>query len=170
MARLFRGENDFYKMIKEDHQKIHSTLEQIENSTQSERMHLFSTLEHEVIPHLKAEEKVFYPVLRDNLRTHEDAVASFEEHRIAESLINDMKQSGEMGTAWKAKSAVLMTILEHHFKAEEGRVFDNANKAIPEEHLKDMARAYQDEKSRIQSGMNTGEETITTTTTTTTTQ
>ncbi len=163
MARFFRGENDLYKMLKEDHQKIQSTLEQIENSTETERPHLFSMLEHEVIPHLKAEEKIFYPVLRENLRTHEDALESFEEHRIAQNLVNEMRQSGEMDTTWKAKSIVLKTILDHHFKIEESRVFDDASKAIPEDNLKIMARAYQDEKSRLQSSFRAGEKTTTTT-------
>lgn len=153
MVKFFKGENELYKMIKDDHEKIQSALEQIENSAQSDRPHLFATLVREMVPHMKAEEKAFYPILKSNLRTHEDALISAEEHRVAESLLDEMKQSSEMDETWKAKSTVLRTIIDHHFRMEEGRVFDDADKAIPEDHLKDIARSYQEEKTRVQSGI-----------------
>ena len=150
MVRFFRGENDLYRTIKEDHQKIQNTLMQIETSAQSERPHLFTTLMRELVPHMKAEEKALYPILKDNLRTHDDALLAYEEHRVAESLLSEMKQMGEMDAAWKAKATVLKTLIDQHIKNEEGRVFENASKAIPEDNLRDIARSFQEEKTRVQ--------------------
>lgn len=152
---IFRSRmgNELFKLIKDDHERIESASQQIEKAGESDRGYLYSNLKRQLIPHMKAEEKVVYPVLRNNLRTHEGALLSMEEHRIAESLMKELDKMPVEDETWKAKFTALAEVVTNHIKKEESNVFSESSKAIPEEELNNMASSFQREKEKVTSSI-----------------
>jgi hemerythrin superfamily protein len=156
---IFRSRinNKLFKMIKDDHDRIENALQQIENSAESERGYLLRNLKRELIPHMRAEEMVLYPVLKNNIRTHEGSLLSYEQHRLADVLISQLDQTSAGDETWKAKMIVLKEVVTNHIREEEGNVFSETSKAIPEGDLNNMAGPFQREKESVISSTLAGE-------------
>jgi hemerythrin-like domain-containing protein len=106
---------------------------------------------------MKAEELIVYPVLKNNVRTHEGSLLSLEQHRLAQVLLSQLDQTGVGDESWKAKIIVLKDTVTTHIREEESNVFSEASKAIPEGELNNMAGPFQREKEAVISSTLAGE-------------
>jgi hemerythrin superfamily protein len=146
-------------MIKDDHDKISSIFQQFESAAESERGYLYRNLKRELIPHMRAEETVVYPVLKNNLRTHDASLLSLEQHRLADVILSQLDAIPNQDETWKPKLLVLKDVVNTHIKEEESNVFSETSKAIPEEELNNMAAPFQREKESVVSTTLAGEPT-----------
>ncbi len=154
-----RMSNKLFKMIKDDHDKIASIFQQFESASESERGYLYRNLKRELIPHMRAEETVLYPVLKNNLRTHDGSLLSLEQHRLADFLLSQLDSIPNQNETWKPKLTVLKEVVTDHIREEESSVFSEASKAIPEEELNNISGPFQREKESVVSTTLAGEPT-----------
>ena len=144
--------NELFKEIKKDHQEVRdifSKLEKAEDGASKKREELFMQLRQEIMPHMKAEEHVLYPLLRDKRETREDALESFEEHHISEVGLKELEKTPKEQDEWRAKLIVLREIVEMHVKEEEGKIFKDADRVLGRDQLNEMSQQFQQEKQRI---------------------
>lgn len=83
--------------------------------------------------HLRLEEELFYPAVRDAVEDEEDDVDEGEvEHMHIRELVNDLKALNEDDPLCDAKVKVLMDYVRHHVKEEEEELFPALRKARPD--------------------------------------
>ncbi len=139
---------DILKLIKEDHQKTKDALEDLEKTGEKEtsvRKKTWSTLEQDLLAHMKGEEEVFYPELEDEIE--DKILEAIEEHelvRMAAKVLDDTPLSDKR---WLAKLKVIRENIEHHIEEEETDVFDAAKKKFGKEDLDEMGKRFEDAKS-----------------------
>jgi hemerythrin superfamily protein len=82
--------------------------------------------------HLRLEEELFYPAVRDAVPDEEDDVDEGEvEHAHIRELVDDLKTLNEDDPLCDAKVKVLMDYVRHHVKEEEEELFPALRKAKP---------------------------------------
>ena len=92
--------NDFYNLLKKDHQEVMGMLNQMKELSEKDykkRETLLKQMKQELVPHLRAEEKAFYSILRQNEEAKEDAMEAMEEHHAAELILRELEKDVSAG-------------------------------------------------------------------------
>ncbi len=143
---------DFFKLLKKDHQEVMDFLDQMKELTDREfkkREDLFMQMKQELVPHLRAEEKAFYQVLRQNNEAKEDAMEAMEEHHAAELVMMELDKMSKQEEFWHAKLTVFQELVKHHIEEEESKVFKDAEEVLSEDQITTIMENFQKEKERI---------------------
>jgi len=143
--------HDFIKILKQDHDRIKDVLKELEDKTDRElssREELFVRLKQELIPHMEAEDRVFYPALRNVPGPKKDILESIEEHHVGRMVLDELSGLSRSAPNWKAKLIVFKELLEHHIEVEEDKVFDMARDSLTDEQLTTIMRRFQEEKEK----------------------
>jgi len=134
-----------YDAIREDHEKVKSTLQKLVESSKrahKTREEQFETLKEQVLPHMQAEENLFYPFLEEEGEM-ELALMAIEEHNVAKNLMMDIEETDIEDDRWIAKVKVLDEIIRHHIEEEETVIFDKATELMDESRATDMAEQFE---------------------------
>lgn len=140
---------DFYKLLHEDHIKVKSLLQDLEDTTEraeKTRDRLIRELEMELTVHSDAEEKFLYPRLQKIGDTKDLAYEAIEEHKVVKELLEELVMQPKDTAEWSAKLAVLKENLEHHIEEEEGPLFSKAKKAFSKEESEEIGDDIADYK------------------------
>lgn len=143
---------EFFDVLMKDHDEVKDLFEKLMESSpgaEKTREKLFSQLEKELVPHLKAEEIAFYPFLMENKETKIMALEAVEEHALTELVLNQMKKLSVKNDVWTAKLKVLKDMVEHHIEEEEEELFEAAEEALEENAFKQVMQSFQKEKEKI---------------------
>lgn len=143
MAQFLNTLHDEHEMVKGLFQKIEAA------DTDPAKEKLFSQLRHELMPHMKGEEKYFYPALKEKKDYKEDVLEAVEEHHAARLILNELEDMSPDEDHWDAKLSVLKEMIEHHIEEEEEKIFKEAREALSEERMKKIAESFESEKSRV---------------------
>jgi iron-sulfur cluster repair protein YtfE (RIC family) len=132
---------DVLQLLKKDHDTVKAAFEKIEESdgkASVKREKLFKSIKHELGVHEKFEEEVFYPTLKENAKTHDLTLEAFQEHHVADVLLEEIADLEVNDEQWEAKVKVLQENIEHHVTEEEKKMFPQAKKIFTTEELKQM--------------------------------
>jgi iron-sulfur cluster repair protein YtfE (RIC family) len=124
------------EFLKTDHAEFRKLLAQLaETGDQAvkSREAIFNVLKAELIAHEIAEEEVLYPALAEYEQAEEIVRHSYEEHHVADVLIDELTVLAFDDPAWGAKAHVLKESLEHHIEDEEEEMFPKARKFLADE-------------------------------------
>lgn len=140
----------FEEMTK-DHKEVKEILKKMKGSSEGAvktREKLYSQLKEELIPHMKAEEKVFYPALMEKKEARKNALEAIEEHGVAETVLRQLGDVPVKDEVWAAKLKVLKELIEHHIEEEEEEIFKIAEKALNKDEIKKVAHSFQEVKEK----------------------
>ena len=143
--------NEFFQMLKKDHAEVKGILGKLEETKEGElkkREELFLKLRTELVPHMKAEEIVFYPPLMAKKESRKDALEGVEEHHVSDMVLKELETT-QKGELWGAKMSVFSELVEHHIKDEESKVFKSAEKALGPDDFEKIMKQFQQEKQKI---------------------
>lgn len=105
--------------------------------------------------HAKAEEKVFYTLLkkRSELDHNDDlkdiVLEGFEEHHVADFLLRELSSLDASDERWMAKMKVLSENLKHHIKEEEQEMFAEARDELIREETLVLTEKFVDKQTEI---------------------
>ena len=148
--------NQFFQILKEDHEEVKVILAQLEETKESEskkREKLFQNLREELVPHMKAEESAFYEPLLTKKESREDTLEGVEEHHVNEMVLKELETTPKNTDQWGAKMSVFKELVEHHIKDEESKVFKSAEKALDQDEIQNIMRRFEQEKQKIKKNM-----------------
>lgn len=147
--------NKFFQEIKKEHKEVQEILEQLTEmkSSSSKMDDLFHELKIQIVPHLKAEEKAFYPTLEQKKESRELAFEGWEEHHVAEMVLNELDRMDMSDEHWSAKMKVLKELVEHHVQEEEGEIFQGAEKVLKSNDFDMILSKFEEEKQRVKKSM-----------------
>jgi iron-sulfur cluster repair protein YtfE (RIC family) len=129
-------------MLEADHRRFEALLEQGEQTTERARKgraNLLSTLASALTLHELQEEKVLYPALKVHPEAKDVALEGYEEHHVADLLLEELKTVATDEEQWGAKFKVLKESLAHHIEEEENRMFPLARGLFATADLQAMA-------------------------------
>ena len=143
-------------MLKKDHAEVKGILGQLEDTKESspkKREELFQKLREELVPHMKAEESVFYPPLMAKKKSREDAMEGVEEHHVSEMVLKELETMSKGEEQWSAKMAVFKELVEHHIKDEQSKVFKSAEEALSDAEFQSIMKQFEQEKKAIKQSL-----------------
>ena len=134
-------------VMRRDHDYLKKLLEKAEESEQgSEREQLLATIRAELAAHEVAEEQLVYPALKQHEEAKDIVMEGYEEHHVADVLLDELMDVQAESDVWKAKMKVLKESLEHHIEEEEGEMFDTAKRVLERGQLEDLGRRMEQMK------------------------
>jgi sporulation protein YlmC with PRC-barrel domain len=137
-------------IIKSDHDLVIKTLEELEKTGNADiqaRDDGIWRLRKLSMPHMNAEEMVFYPALDNEI--HDLVNKSIEDHRMARDSINDLDNIPRDDDRWMAKLLTTRDLIVNHLNLEEGPVFNTAIKVFSEDKLRDMGKRFEEAKGYV---------------------
>ena len=139
---------DIYSLMKKDHQEVASLFRRLQAaegfSETSEQ--LFAQLREEIEFHTHAEERVFYPALREAEGTQELVEEAVDDHELIRELLDELATSHMGDEAWNEKLEVLEEHVEEHVEEEESDIFDVARQLFNVEQAVELAQRWQTAK------------------------
>jgi hemerythrin superfamily protein len=140
--------------LKSDHKEIRSLCEKLNETTEraaKTRETLFHQLFLTLSSHAKAEEEAMYAPIKDQegKELRMKVLEGYEEHKIADTLLEELDFLEFGDEKWSAKMQVLSEALDHHIKEEENEVFPKMKKEMAEEILVEMGANFLERKSEI---------------------
>jgi hemerythrin-like domain-containing protein len=140
----------FLDILHDEHEEVRNLLGKLSSELNSmkEKDELFEELKKTLMPHMKGEEKFFYPrLLKDVDHAMLNAYEAIEEHSAVKTLLKELENMTFKDIRWDAKLHVLKELIDHHIKDEEGKVFNNVKKMLSDDELDDIQSSYEEVKS-----------------------
>ena len=142
----------FFELLTDDHDEVKGLLEKMEDTSDGAvktREKLLVQLKEALVPHMKAEEKAFYPALMKKKEVKKETLEALEEHHLAETVLRQLEDVSAGDDVWGAKLAVLKELVEHHIEEEEDELFEMAEEALGEDQLESIMQEFQKEKEKV---------------------
>ena len=140
-------------MLKADHTKVKQLLRRLnETGGIKEREHLCSEIEREIKMHSQLEEEIFYPAFKAaTKKTDEEHLVyeATEEHHVVDMELPSLMAANPKSHEFKAKAKVLMDLLQHHIREEEGEMFTAAREVLNEDQLRELGDMMQSRKETL---------------------
>ena len=133
---------DALQILEREHRRFESLLKQGEETTErarASRRALLDTLTAELNAHELMEEKVLYPALQSHPQARDIVLEGYQEHHVADLIVNELHEVATDDEAWGAKFKVLKESIEHHIEEEEGQMFRLARGLFSREELRGLA-------------------------------
>lgn len=133
-----KDENDPIELLMSDHRRFEQLLKEGEDSTERAkkgRRQVLQALATELTVHETIEEQILYPALEPHPEARKTALEGYEEHHVADGIINELKEVATDDEKWAAKFKVLKENVTHHITEEERMMFPAARGVLEREEL-----------------------------------
>ncbi len=140
-----------YDALKKDHVKVLSLLDELISldDKDNHREALVQEIRDELIPHSRAEEKLFYNSIRALDADSGKVMHSFNEHVAAETLLRSLQVGDKVNVGWKKTAQALRDALSHHIREEETELFALAQKVFSDQEAEQIGLAFEKLKPEI---------------------
>jgi len=146
MPKLLEMIHSQHEMVKEIFQKMEGT------DSRAEKEKLFDQLKNDIVPHMKGEEKYFYPALEKKEENKEDVLEGIEEHHATKLFLRELNGMSPESEHWNAKVSVLKEMVEHHVEEEEGKIFKEAQDSLSEDDMIEIEEEFENVTSKRKPG------------------
>jgi hypothetical protein len=122
-------------LLKKQHKMVNDLFEQVlDGQNADSRRELCQRIIEALKLHMKIEEEIFYPAVRELSEKAEEMIAeAFEEHHVVDLVLAELPGLDPEDERFEAKMTVLQELIEHHVKEEEKEMFKHAQKLGKEE-------------------------------------
>ena len=140
---------DALSLLKKDHANVKTLFKEIEglgDRAHTARKNLFQKIDEELALHAEIEEKVFYPAFKQRAKDSEErdeVLEAYEEHALVKALLAELENMEPKDESYKPKLNVLMELVKHHVKEEEGTLFPMARELFGPDELKELGDELQ---------------------------
>jgi iron-sulfur cluster repair protein YtfE (RIC family) len=150
-----KGDRDLdpLKLLKQDHDKVKSLLEELDATTEratKTRTEMLATLKQELTVHETIEEEILYPALKEFSKTKEIALEAYEEHHVVDAIMAELEGTPVEDEMWGAKLTVMKENLEHHIEEEEDEMFKQARQVMDTYELDSLGERMPARKEELQ--------------------
>ena len=144
---------DLLDTLKEEHELVQDMLKRLVDSDKAaERKSLLKQIKANLVPHVRAEEKVLYDAvlaLKDKA-AKQDGEEGYIEHSLADKTLAKLEKIGNaLSPEFGAAAKVLKELVEHHIREEESSVWSDARENFSADQRKLMNQRYLAEKKKV---------------------
>lgn len=139
------------ELLKFDHESVDTIFSKIMLTSSAEkarREELFGALKDALIRHAHAEEKVFYPPLREKKQSHDIVEEGIHEHHVMEERLDKVASIPMDSDDWLDAMESLKECVQHHVREEENEIFPKARQLLGDDVLERMGDQIQDAKAQ----------------------
>lgn len=129
-------------LLKFDHEavnKLFSSILLTSSADKARRQELLGALKEALIRHAHAEEKVFYPPLREKSQVHDLVEEGIHEHHAMEERLRRLAGIPMDSDDWIDAVEALKDRVQHHVHEEESEIFPKARQLLGDDELDRMA-------------------------------
>ncbi|HEY2380001.1 MAG TPA: hemerythrin domain-containing protein [Terriglobia bacterium] len=137
------------KLLKTDHANVQSLFGQFERISASfeKKDEMFALIRRELQLHSRAEEEIFYPMLKALSGVGPDlASEAIKQHKEVDQLLTQISRLKPNDRSYDEKVEILIENVERHIEEEEGEIFRFAEENCSVEQLEDLGRQIEDRK------------------------
>ena len=134
-----------YEELRKDHRAVIELMDRLIASgdeSAETRHQLIDQIRDALVPHSRAEEALFYNLLREMDSAKSMVGHEYIEHMEAEALLRALQVADLVGTGWRVTATKLRDALAHHIAEEESEVFAVAQKLLSQEEAEMIGRAF----------------------------
>lgn len=150
---------DAISLLKADHKKVKELFAKVEalsDKAHASRGKLFAQIDRELSAHSEAEEKIFYPVLKEKSKRYsepnDEVLEAYEEHANVKGMLAKLEALDPGDETYNAKLQVLSELVKHHVKEEETEMFKQARQLLDKAELEDLGKQIEAAKKAMLSG------------------
>jgi hemerythrin superfamily protein len=138
---------DSLELLESEHDDLEALVAKLEKARGASARHLFTAVkdQHELIEAL--EETYLYPSLRDDDLARDIVLEGAEEHRLLDTLLQQLSQLNPDDPTWQPKVHVLKVDLEHHLGEEEAELFPKVRLVLDADKLQHLYRKMESFKA-----------------------
>lgn len=142
---------DAITLLKNDHQAVEAKFAKFEalgDRAYKAKAAVVADVIEDLSVHAAIEELVFYPAVRERLTDEEDGVLeALEEHHVVKWTLAELDGMSAEHPRFDAKFTVLMEMVRHHVKEEEGDLFPAVRKGFTRTELAELGDLLADAKA-----------------------
>jgi hemerythrin-like domain-containing protein len=130
---------DAIQLLETDHRRMEELLRKGEETTENAiatRTALLDTISREFGIHELIEERVLYPALKAHPEATDIVLEGYQEHHVADVLVEELHALPKDDERWGAKLKVLQESIQHHIEEEEGKMFRTARAVFSRDELR----------------------------------
>jgi hemerythrin-like domain-containing protein len=120
--------------LKQDHREVEQLFKRFEKAgsgAHTAKRALVSSMIEALSVHAEIEELLFYPAVRANVpRAEDDVLEAREEHHLVKVVLSELEDMDPTVERFDAKVTVMMELVRHHVKEEEGELFPKVRNRI----------------------------------------
>ena len=141
-------------LLKKDHEAVRSLFaryKKVVGRAQNGKKELVEEIRREILIHSQMETEIFYPAVSGTASTQAEELVSsaMEEHRTVEKLLRDLASPNGNDRQFDAKMNTLIEEVNRHMDREEGDIFDEARKNLPEYRLEELGLEMEDRRKML---------------------
>ncbi len=145
-------ERDILSLLEAEHDQIEQLFSEAESGGSGQEMQqCFEEMYRLLSLHVRGEEMVFYPAMRESEGTEQYIEEAEQEHNSAKILLEEMKTIGVMHPEFQTKLAYLKETLLDHIEDEESEIFEAVRQVMDEAELMDLGQEYQEAQTQATS-------------------
>jgi hemerythrin-like domain-containing protein len=133
---------DAIVMLREDHKEIKRVFREFErakDATPNKQQRLVDKMMKLLTEHTYIENEVMYPRVRELVPDLEDDILeSYEEHHVADLLIEELAVLRAGDERFRAKAMVLIENVRHHIDEEENEWFPQVRETLGRKQLQEL--------------------------------
>src|SRR4051812_30271530 len=133
---------DAIVMLREDHKRIKRAFrdfEKVKDGTSGQRRRQVDRIISLLTEHTHIENEVMYPRVRKLLPDLvDDILESYEEHHVADRIIEELARLRPEHERFTAKTVVLIESVRHHIEEEESEWFPRVREGLGRKVLQDL--------------------------------
>jgi hemerythrin-like domain-containing protein len=136
---------DAIVMLREDHKEMRRVFKEFErakDATANKQQRLVDKMMTLLKQHTYIENEVMYPRVRELVpELEDDILESYEEHHVADLLIEELAVLRASDERFRAKAMVLIENVRHHMDEEENEWFPQVREALGRKQLQELGVA-----------------------------
>lgn len=140
-----------YDVISEEHGDVSDLLDELSREADLERREeLYAEARDMLERHARAEEAVFYDILRQREDTRELAEKALAEHAEMRRLMSELDAMTTDDEDWDASVAALMRAVQEHVRGEEDQIFTAVRELLDDQQARTLAETFEAIESRVE--------------------
>lgn len=143
-GKALAGQTGIFSRLAEEHGEVAVMMKRVAGSSPDStvRKELFPEIRANLLAHAEAEERTFYPVLRQHPDTKTLVVHSRREHEEVKRMLEELHGMQPSDPLWTRTFEKMMHAVLHHVDEEENEVFPRAQEALTKEQSKDIEKGF----------------------------
>lgn len=140
--------NTIFEILQAEHRRAEALMGASAVDVASLREGILTDLWELLQPHMRLEEELVYPILRDSADTTQEAQDAFREHREVRTLIVNLEGCSVESQEWETLFERMQQQLRHHFREEENLYFAGIRRLLDTDDVTRLTQRYLTERSR----------------------
>ncbi len=136
--------------MKDDHREVEQLFKRFEKAgadAYAAKRQLVASMIRALSVHAGIEELVFYPAVRTEVpKAESDVLEALEEHHVVKVVLSELEDLDATSERFDAKVTVMMEMVRHHVKEEEGELFPEVRQRISRRDLLELGDRLRDAK------------------------